>query len=53
MRGVQAYTIIREYFILHKVTIRKNGLPVLTYTANVWHTFDIDKDLVTRKFLAQ
>ena len=30
-----------------------NSLPVLTYTANIWHTLEVDKNIITRKFLTQ
>ena len=31
----------------------ENCLPVLTYTANIWCAFDIDENIVTRKFLTK
>ena len=32
----------------------ENSLPVLTYTANIlWHTLEVDENIITRKFLTQ
>ena len=62
--GMPYYTVIREIFVVlfctkidDKNFLCKNSLPVLhvTYTANniVWCMFDIDKNIITWKFLAQ
>ena len=33
--------------------LRENILPVLTYTANIWCTLEVDENIVTRIFLTQ
>ena len=33
--------------------LHENSLPVLTYTANIWHALEVDENIVTQIFLAQ
>ena len=36
-----------------EIFLRENFLLVLLYTANIWHVFDMNENIVTQKFLTQ
>ena len=33
-----------------EIFLRKNSLPVLTYTANIWRALEVDENIVTQNF---
>ena len=53
------HTVIREIFIVKNFRSTQNDekilheyyLPIVLYVANIWHTREIDENIVTRKFL--
>ena len=60
-RGNGIYTVIRKIFVVKSFSfiqsnenfLHENFLLVLQYTANIWCTFDMNKNIVTRKILTQ
>ena len=51
-------TVIHKKFVVKmhevmKIFLHENSLPVLTYTVNIWHTLEVNENIITRKFLTQ
>ena len=55
------YTVIHENFAIEKFSFHAKWQNFFTrifllvglYTANIWHTFDMNENIVTQKFLAK
>ena len=50
------YTVIHENFVVKKNRLMQNDekfLLVILYTVNIWHLFDMNENIVTRKFLTK
>ena len=50
------HTVICEFFVVKKFSFHPKRQKFLTrilllYIANIWHTREIDENIVTRKFL--
>ena len=49
-------TVIRENFVVKKPCLAQNDenfLLVILHIANIWYTFDMNKNSVTQKFLTK
>ena len=53
MHAVPLYILYFRFVRSDEKFLRENSLPVLTYTANIWHTLEVDENIITRKFLTQ
>ena len=56
---MQQITVICEFFVVKKFHFAQNDknyencLLVILYTVNIWRVFDMNENIVTRKFLTQ